>query len=74
MLNSKENMTNIKNSETRVTTGDSRTITGVKHGDWSGYQRRDRKLHHMTLSNTAVIPGLHKNIFKKTLVLINVSR
>ena len=29
MINSEENMTNLKNTETRVTVGDSRTLTGT---------------------------------------------
>ena len=40
-----------------------------KHGDFNFYPKRDGKLHHVTLSNTAVIPGLHKNIFSMTQAL-----
>ena len=46
MIISEENMTNLKESKTRVTVGDSKTITGTKGVNWHGYQRRDRKFHH----------------------------
>ena len=57
---------NPKDEEIRVTVGDSKTLTGTKLEVWHGYQRRDRKLHSVKLSNTAVIPGLHTNIFSVT--------
>ena len=63
MVNLEENMTNLKDSKTRVTVGDSRIITGTKRGDWHGYQRHDGKLHCVMLTNTAIIPGLHANLF-----------
>ena len=69
MVNSEENMTNLKDAETQVTVGYSRNITGIKCGDWNGYQRRDGTLHHMTLSNMIIIPGLHANIFSMTRAL-----
>ena len=59
-------MTNLKDAETRVTVGDSKNLTGTKHGNRYGHQRLDGKLHHMTLSNRAVITGLHANIFSTT--------
>ena len=65
-LNSEENMMNLKDPKTRVTAGDSRTLTGTKHGDWHFYHRCDGKIHHLTLSNTAAIPGLHTNLFSVT--------
>ena len=37
VVNSEEKMTNLKDVETPVTAGDSRTITGDKRGDWYGY-------------------------------------
>ena len=42
-------MTNLKDVETRVSIGDSITITGTKRGNWHGYQIRDGKLHGTTL-------------------------
>ena len=59
-------MTNLKDTESQVTLEDSRTLTGKKCGGWHGYQRRDEKIHRMTLSNTVVITGLHTNIFSMT--------
>ena len=72
MVNLEENMTNLKDSETRFTVGDSRTLTGKKCGDWHGYQRRDGKLHRVMLSNTYVIPGLYENNFRAMQALQNV--
>ena len=51
-----QNMTNLNIAETRIAIGDSITLTGKRCGDWNGYQRRDGKLHCVTLSNTYVIP------------------
>ena len=48
-------MTNLKEAETWFTIRDSRTINGTKCGDWHGNKRRDRKVRHMTLSNTSMI-------------------
>ena len=59
-------MTKLKDAKTRVAVGDSRTLTRTKRGDWYVYQRRDVKLHNVTLSNTDVISGLHVNIFRVT--------
>ena len=63
MVKPEENMTNLKDTKAKVTVRDSITLTGKKQRNWNGYQRRDRKLHCMMLSNTAVIPGLHANLF-----------
>ena len=63
MVNLEENMTNLKYSEIWVTIGDSRTLIRTKCGDWNSYQSHDGKLHHVTLSNTYVLPGLHANQF-----------
>ena len=57
MITTVENMKNLRDAETRVTIGDSGTLTRIKHSDFSGYQKSDRKLHHVTLSDTSVIPG-----------------
>ena len=62
----RKNMTNPKDSETRVTIGDSGTIIMKKCDGWHSYQRRDGKLHHVTLSDTSVIPGVHANLFHVT--------
>ena len=43
MVNSEENMTNLQETKTQVTIGDSRTLTGEKSGDWHGYHRREVK-------------------------------
>ena len=61
MVNSEENMTNLKDTKTRVTVGDSRKFTRKKRGDWHGWKKRDLKPHRVTLKNTAVITGLHAN-------------
>ena len=66
MENSEENMINLKGAKLQVTVRDSRTPTGIKHGNWHGYQRRDGKIHHLTLSNMAIILGLHINIYRVT--------
>ena len=60
-------MTSLKDSKTRVTIGDSRTLTGEKCGNCRGYQRRDGKLHHVKLSNIAVIPVPYVNILSMVL-------
>ena len=62
MVNLEENMLNLKDAETRVTVGESRSLTGTKRGNCHGDRICDRKLHRVTLSNTAVIIGLHTNI------------
>ena len=59
MVITEVNATNFKVVKTRVTIGDSRTLTGEKRGNWHGYQRCDRKLHRMKLSYMAVKPVLH---------------
>ena len=63
MVNSEENMMNLKDSEIRVNIGGSRTLTRTNRGNWHGCQKCDRKLHCVTLTNAALIPGLHANIF-----------
>ena len=63
MVNSEENMTKLKDAEMRVTVRNSKTLTKQKRGDWHRYQRRDGKVHHVTLTNTSGIPGLHVNLF-----------
>ena len=65
-------MTKLKYVEAWVTVGDSRTLTGGKHGNWHGYQRRYEKLYHVTLSSTVSIPGLYTNIFSMVWALQNV--
>ena len=59
-------MTNIKDTETKFIVGDRKTITRTKCGDWHDCQKRNRKLHHTTLTNKATMPGLHANIFSVT--------
>ena len=63
MVKLEDNITNLKDSETRVTVGDSIPLTGIKCGDWHGYQKHDGKLHRVTLYSMAVITGLHENLF-----------
>ena len=65
-------MTNLKDVETRVTVGYSRTLTRTKLADWHICQRRDLKLHHLMLTNMVVIPCLHANLFIVTRALQNV--
>ena len=45
-----ENMIFLKVTETKVTIGDSRTLTGTKCADWNGHQRCDGILYCVTLS------------------------
>ena len=63
MVYLEENMTNLNDYKTQVTIGYSRNHDGTKHDNWNGYQRRDRKLHRVTLSNMYIIPGLYSNVF-----------
>ena len=63
MINSEENMTNLKAAESRVTVGDSIALTNTKLGNWHGWKKYDRKLHRTRLTNTAVISGPHENLF-----------
>ena len=49
MVTSEKDMTNLKDSGTRDTVGDSRALTGTKHGDWNSYRIRDRKIYHVRL-------------------------
>ena len=62
-------MTNLKENETKVTVGDRKTFTEKKWGDWHGCKKRDRNIHHVKLTNTAAIPGLHANLFSGTQAL-----
>ena len=66
MVNSEENMKNLKDTKERVTLGYSITLTGTKRGDWNGWQKRDGILHRVKLTNMDIIPGLHANIFSVT--------
>ena len=72
IVNLEETMTNLKDVETRVTVGYSRTLTRKKLADWHICQRRDLKLHHVMLTNMFVIPCLHANLFIVTRALQNV--
>ena len=56
-------MTNLCDEETLVTVGDSGTLTSTKCGYWHGYQKHDRKIHCVMLSDTVIIPGLYANLF-----------
>ena len=42
----------------KVTIEDSETLTGTNGGDWYGYQKRERKLHYVTLYDTETISGV----------------
>ena len=50
MVNSEDNMTNLKDTKTKVAVGDRKNITGTKRGDSHGWQKRNRKLHHVMLN------------------------
>ena len=69
MVNLEDNMTNLKETETKVTIGDRKNLTRKKCGDWSGWQKDNRKLHHVTLTNTAAISALYANLFNVTRAL-----
>ena len=56
-------MTNLQDAETRINVGESTTLFGTKHGNRHGCQKLDGKLHWVMLSNIALIPGLHANLF-----------
>ena len=56
-------MTNLHGARTRFAVVDSGNITGTKCGNVHGYQQRDGKIHCVTLSDTAIIPGLDANLF-----------
>ena len=65
----KDNITKLKDAETRVTVGDSIPLIGKKCDDWHGYQKHDGKIHRVTLYSMAVITGLHGNLFSVTQAL-----
>ena len=67
MVNSDENIINLKDAKIGVTIGYSRNINGTKRGIWHGFQRHAIKLHGMTVSNTALISGLQENLLSVTL-------
>ena len=71
MVNTEEIITNLHNAETRVTVGYSRNLNG-KTGNWRGYQKRDKKLHHVMLFDTDIMTGLHTSLFIVTLELHKV--
>ena len=55
-------MTNLHDAKTKVTVGDSGIIIGTKRGGLHGYQKHDKKLYCVTLSDTSVIPVIPKKI------------
>ena len=59
-------MFKIKEVETRFTVGDSTTLTGTERENYHGYKICDGKLHHVKLSDMAIITGLNTNIFRLT--------
>ena len=63
MVKSENYITKLKDTRTRVTIWDRRTLTGTKHGNWHDWNKRSRKLHPVTLTNMVVIPCLHPNLF-----------
>ena len=71
MVNSEENMMNLKDVEPKFTVGYIRTLTRNKCGNWHSYRRRDEKLHHTMLSNMDVILGLQENLLRMTRELQN---
>ena len=64
MVNSEDNLIKLKYTETKVTVGDRKNITGTKRGEWHGRQKRNGKIHHVTLTNTSLIPLLHAKLFR----------
>ena len=63
MVNSKENTTNLKDAKTWFNVGEIITFTRKKRRYWNSWQRRDIKLHCVTLINMSTIPGLYTTIF-----------
>ena len=53
-------MKNIQDSEKQVRVGDSGKINGMKCGYWNIYQKHYGKTHHMILTGTDIIPGIHE--------------
>ena len=56
-------MTRLRDEGKRVVIGHSGTFTRKKCSSWHEYQKRDRRIHHTTLSDKAIIPGPHANLF-----------
>ena len=69
MVNSEDDMTNLKETETKFTVGDRRTLNGTKRADWHGWKKCNRKINHVTLTNTTIISGLQSNLFSVTQAL-----
>ena len=62
MVTTDENMTKICDAEIRVTVVNSGTLNRAKYGNWHGYHKHDIKIHHVTLSDAAALPGQHKKL------------
>ena len=63
MVTPKENMTNLCDTESLFTVGDSGKLTVTKCGDWHVHHKHDRKLHRAKLSDMSIILGRHANLF-----------
>ena len=57
-------MANLRDSETIFTVGYNGTLSGTKHGNLQGYQKRYRKIHCFAFSDTYVTSGLHTFLFR----------
>ena len=66
MVNSEDDMMNLKDTKTKVTVGDCKNLTVTKRGDWHDWKKYNTKLHHVMLKNMDVISGLHADLFSVT--------
>ena len=66
MVNSLENMTNLREVKTVVNTGKKKTMMGSLQSDWKEYHKRDGKFYQVRCTETAYILGLSVNIFSVT--------
>ena len=62
IVTAEENMSKLHDTETRVSTGDSVTLNGIKRDNFHGYQKRDKKLHFVKIYDPSIIPGIRKKL------------
>ena len=48
MVNSEDDMMNLKDTKTKVTVGDCKNLTVTKRGDWHDWKKYNTKLHAVT--------------------------
>ena len=72
MVNSLNNMTNLRELKTVVNTVNKKTMMGLLQGDYKVYQKRDVKLYTVTCTDTAYIPYLIVNNLSVTHALTKI--